>query len=262
MKTPFDCEGMLLFRSLWHSTSNLLDSSSVDISEGSDTNEESTDFKWSDIKQFDSVYWLLLLNCGLIYGCITPWMNVGADFLQETFGYSHSQSNTLLMVPYICGGIFTPTLGYLSDRIGKRTQLLFLSTLCLIGAHYIFGWSHTPYLAVVIVALASLGMAFALFCAVIWPSFALVVEPRYLGTAYGIPTSFYNLMVTVDYLAVGLLTRTGDGVDKYLDVEYFLMGMSMVSILSVGMLFVADLRTGRRLGKPSLQPERRRLSLA
>ena len=216
---------------------------------------EGSDFKLSDIKQFDAVYWLLLLNCGLIYGCITPWMNVGADFLQDTFGYSKPTCHKLLMVPFICGGIFTPTLGYLSDRIGKRTHLLFFSVVSLVGAHYIFGWSHTTYLAVVIVALGLLGIAFALFCAVIWPSFALVVEPRYLGTAYGIPTSFYNLMVTVDYAVVGVLTTKSDGEDKYLKVEYFLMLMSMVSVLSVVLLFVADMRSGKRLGKPSLQSE-------
>merc|ERR1719242_726760 len=106
----------------------------IDISDegalGSKGEAEDHEFTLSDIKEFDSVYWLLLLNCGLIYGCITPWMNVGADFLQKTFGYHQSLCNHLLMVPYICGGIFTPTLGYLSDRIGKRTQLLFMSCIC------------------------------------------------------------------------------------------------------------------------------------
>ena len=247
-----------------YSTSNLMENTpeTIDISDDINQDGEGAQFKWSDIKQFDVVYWLLLVNCGLIYGCITPWMNVGADFLQKTFGYGHSRSNQLLMVPYICGGIFTPTLGYISDKIGKRTQLLFLSTLCLIGAHYILGWSHTTSIELVIVALALLGMAFALFCAVIWPSFALVVEERYLGTGYGIPTSFYNLMVTIDYLVVGAVTRDGDGEDKYLMVEYFLMGMSMLSILTVGMLLIADRRTGKRLDKPSMEAaERRKLSL-
>merc|ERR1719334_1677410 len=151
------------------------------------------------------------------------------------------------MVPYICGGIFTPLLGLFSDLIGKRTQLLIVSTVSMVGAHYIFGWSHTTYLAVVIVALGLLGMAFALFCAVIWPSFALVVEPRYLGTAYGIPSSFFNLMVMINTTLVGVLTKKGDGEEKYLMVEYYLMGTSLLTVVTVIMLFVSDIRTGKRL---------------
>ena len=231
-------------------------------SAASEEDEEEEGGVLSDIRQFDVVYWTLLVNCGLIYGCITPWMNVGADYLQKTFGFDHASANQLLMVPYITGGLFTPTFGYISDRVGGRTQLLLLSTACLLGAHYILGWSHTTSTYEVVAALCLLGMAFSLFCAVIWPAFAVVVKPQLLGTAYGIPTSFYNAMVSVDYVLVGVLTDKGDGSDKYKKVELFLIGMSLISVAAVLVLCVADARTGKRLGAPSIEKEQyRKLSM-
>ena len=216
-----------------------------------DEEEENNEFRLSDLKHFDAVYWILLINCGLIYSCITPWMNIGADYLRTTFGYTRATSNQLLMVPYICGGIFTPFFGYLSDKIGKRTQLLLISTFCLIFSHYILGWSDTKYVYEVMIALGGLGMAFSLFCAVIWPSFALVVKPRYLGTAFGIPSSFYNAMVAVAYVLVGVFTKDNDDKDKYKNVEYFLMIMSIVSIFTVCLLIIMDRKRGKRLNKPT-----------
>ena len=215
--------------------------------------QESTSCCLKDLKHFDAVYWLLVLNCGLIYGSITPWMNIGADYLEQRFGFDHASANQLLMIPYIIGGVFTPSIGYLSDLIGKRTQILFISMLCLLSSHYILGWNSCTYLSEVVIGLSGLGMALAAFCAVLWPSFAVVAREEVLGTAYGIPTSFYNAKVAVDYFLVGLLTKHIDGRSKYENVEYFLMGMSVVSFFSVCLLIVMDLRTGRRLNEPTIK---------
>ena len=167
-----------------------LDLADNDDNSASD-NHGSDEFRLRDVCEFDAVFWLLVINCGLIYGVVLSFMNIGSDFLQIHYGYGHRLGNTLLMIPYIVGAILTPIFGYISDRIGRRGYLLFISTIMLIVTNYIFTWLNTRYIYIeTITAMSCLGISYSIFCAVIWPSFALVIPEKLLGTGYGIPCVF------------------------------------------------------------------------
>eukprot|EP01083_Nonionella_stella_P023721 65636_1 len=224
-------------------THNALDQSHQDINDR---------FSWRDLRNFDIVYWLVVLNCGVIYGYVMSWMNIGTDFLQTAYGYTQQKANLLLMIPYIIGSIATPMFGILSDHIGKRVHLLCIATVMLVMSHFFMGFENvvTP-----IVALTGLGISYSIFCAVIWPSFAQVIDDTCVGTAYGIPTSFYNVVVSIDYIIVGALTGNGnvDPGDKYVNVEWFLLSFSLFSGVSILVLGYFDGRTGNRLNQPAIQ---------
>ena len=76
----------------------------------------------------------------------------------------------------------TPVVGLIADRIGHRAALLSFGaalvpiTFLLLGATDVSLWVST----------AMMGVAFSVVPAVIWPATAMLVEPRRLGTAYGL----------------------------------------------------------------------------
>ena len=81
------------------------------------------------------------------------------------------------------------------DKIGKRPLLILLSDVILILSHiYLlvcpFCATHECYVG--IGGLIILGLAFSLYASVIWPSIALLVEPKILGTAYGMAMAIQN----------------------------------------------------------------------
>eukprot|EP01084_Bolivina_argentea_P268307 455673_1 len=223
-------------------------------------NEPSEKFKLSDIKQFGALYWILTMYMGASYGMVLSWMNVGTDFLQKTYGYDHKKANILLMIPYIISGFTSPIAGVINDRIGKRAYLMLIVSVILVLTHLFFGWIHevTP-----IVPLCGLGLSYSIFCAVIWPSVAQIVDERYIGTAYGIPVSIYSLMNSINFVAVGALTNNdvSDNTMKYVNVEWFLLGWSCVSsVLAVSMIYV-DKRTGGRLSEPTIKDKDKLMQL-
>ena len=203
--------------------------------------------------QFDLVFWLLVWNCAVMYAIVLSWMNIGSDFLQTTYGYSHGTANALLTIPYSLAGVLQPIWGFLSDKVGMRSQSLFVSSLLFCAAHYVLGWVRMDDdpLWIPIVALIMLGMGYSVFTAVIWPCYPLVVPPRAIGTAYGIPTSGYNLILTIFYVLVGVVTSSGNGTDKYQNVQWLLGGTSVSTVLTTLLLWLMDKRTGWRLNPPA-----------
>ena len=205
--------------------------------------------KMSDIKEFDLVFWLLTWNCAIMYAIVLSWMNIGSDFLQTTYGYSHGKANAILTIPYSLAGILQPIWGWISDKVGWRAQFLLISSFIFVISHYILGWirmDDNP-IYIPILGLTLLGFGYSIFTAVIWPCFPLVVPPRAIGTAYGIPTSGYNLILTIYYVLVGVFTSSIDNSNKYLNVQWFLLITSISTVITSLWLLYKDKQTGWRL---------------
>jgi len=174
-------------------------------------------------------------------------------FLQTTYGYAHGTANAILTIPYSLAGILQPIWGYISDKVGGRSQFLLISSVIFVAAHYTLGWVRLDGdpIYIPIAALTALGLGYSIFTAVIWPCFPLVVPPRAIGTAYGIPTSGYNLVLTIYYVLVGYFTSSVDNDEKYLNVQYFLLITSISTVATSLMLLYMDKRTGWRLYPPA-----------
>jgi len=78
--------------------------------------------------------------------------------------------------------IFTPIFGSLVDRKGKAASLMILGSLLLIFAHVSLSLFQSPILAYF--GLFSLGIAFSLVPAAMWPAVTRIVPESRLGTAY------------------------------------------------------------------------------
>merc|ERR1719245_1167798 len=110
----------------------------------------------------------------------------------------------------------TPLIGFGVDKLGMRCQLLLVATIMLTLSHYILGWLSPEDIGFLpeddvdilpLSGLVGLGLGYSVFCAVIWPAFAVVIPPNLIGTGYGIPTSAYNLVLGLFFLVVGILTK-------------------------------------------------------
>jgi len=183
--------------------------------------------------------------------CVLPWNNIGSAFMQAQYGYSAEKGNFYLMLPYIISAFCVPFFGYICDRIGRRAELLVLSTMALSVTHFLFGWipSVNP-----LVALCLMGVSYSIYASAIWPAIALVVKPSKLGTAYGFITAVQNGGLALFPIIVGQLTRNhNDPTKEYYYVELFFLGLGVFGVLIGFLVLFLDCNRGSRLAKPSIQ---------
>jgi len=99
--------------------------------------------------------------------------------------------------------IFTPIFGSYVDRKGKAASLMILGSLLLIFAHLSLSIFHSPFLAYF--GLLSLGIAFSLVPAAMWPSVAKIVPENRLGTAYATMFTVQNWGLGAFFWGIGAL---------------------------------------------------------
>ena len=99
--------------------------------------------------------------------------------------------------------IFTPIFGSYVDRKGKAASLMILGSLLLIFAHLSLSIFQSPMLAYF--GLLSLGIAFSLVPAAMWPSVAKIVAENRLGTAYASMFTVQNWGLGVFFWGIGAL---------------------------------------------------------
>ncbi|SHF96077.1 Major Facilitator Superfamily protein [Mariniphaga anaerophila] len=99
--------------------------------------------------------------------------------------------------------IFTPIFGSYVDKKGKAASLMILGALLLIFAHLSLSVFQSPFLAYM--GLLSLGIAFSLVPAAMWPSVAKIVAENRLGTAYASMFTVQNWGLGAFFWGIGAL---------------------------------------------------------
>lgn len=102
--------------------------------------------------------------------------------------------------------LFTPIFGSYVDRKGKAASLMILGALLLIFAHLALSLFNSEILGYL--GLLSLGVAFSLVPAAMWPSVAKIVAEHRLGTAYASMFTIQNWGLLAFFWGIG----------KFLDV--------------------------------------------
>ena len=156
--------------------------------------------------------------------------------------------------------LFTPIFGNYVDRKGKAASLMILGALLLIFAHLSLALSNTPVLAYL--GLLSLGIAFSLVPAAMWPSVAKIVAESRLGTAYASMFTVQNWGLLLFFWGIGALLditnksnleaiRAGDMMYDYTVPILILVLCGVVSIFLAFKLKQADKKQGYGLELPS-----------
>ncbi len=115
--------------------------------------------------------------------------------------------------------IFTPIFGSVVDKKGKAASLMMLGALLLIFAHLSLSLGSHPMFAYM--GLLSLGIAFSLVPAAMWPSVAKIVPENRLGTAYASMFTVQNWGLGLFFWGIGALLiaipfnkQTKDDIDE------------------------------------------------
>ncbi len=242
--------------------------------------EPEEDFKFSDLLKLvtNKGFIYITLLCVAFYSAVFPFIQYAPDLLVNKFGFTYelpdfSNLNLIQKIsaifhngPKVTGLIplgtilFTPIFGSIVDKKGKAASLMILGAFLLIFAHVslsVFNSVTLGYLGLV-----SLGIAFALVPAAMWPSVAKIVAENRLGTAYssmftiqnwGLGLFFWGIGAVLDYVNREDLAaiEAGEKMYNYTIPILMLVVCGVISIFLAFMLLRADKQNKYGLELPS-----------
>lgn len=218
---------------------------------------------FKEVFKFKKSFWYITALCVTFYSAMFPFQTFAIKFFQEAHGTSREVGGNLSSILTLAAMIFTPLFGLLADKIGKRSLLMMFGSLLIIPVYlmmaYKFGrpdiMTASSYIDIsikffdinvaipiyLILPMAMMGIAFSLVPAVMWPSVAIIVEPKRLGTAYGLMTMVQNIGLFGFNLLIGF-ANDFSGASASNPGGYNL-GMWIFSILGfLGLIFAFLLR--------------------
>ena len=175
--------------------------------QASDVSDPSNKISCSDIKRFNLLYWLLTLNCGLIYSGFYGFTITLNDFISQRFGFTNVQAGEPNTYRVHNRGLYGSRLGV--NHRQKRPQII-VDTIFNGSAHYCsFAIrSATKFASLqVIISLSchwqSLESSIQLTQQFFGHVFRSQLIQKTIGTAFGITTGFQECMLSLTPLIIG-----------------------------------------------------------
>jgi MFS family permease len=216
-----------------------------------------------DVYKFGMSYWFIVALCIVFYSAIFPFETFAYKFFIDVHHTTRAAAGFLVSILTLFTMFGTPLFGLFVDKIGKRALLMMFGSVLLIPVYLLmayvpaksyialsvpwfshgqFMWFSTaPLPTLLLGTMATMGVAFSLIPAVMWPSVAYLVDQSKLGTAYGLMTMIQNIGLAGLNLLVGWAND-----HSYASAENpagYHLGMWIFSILGfLGVLFAFLLR--------------------
>lgn len=152
--------------------------------------------------------------------------------------------------------IFTPIFGSIVDKRGKAASLMMLGALLLIFAHLSLSLGSHPMFAYM--GLLSLGIAFSLVPAAMWPSVAKIVPENRLGTAYASMFTVQNWGLGLFFWGIGaLLIAIPVNKETKTDIDNVRTSLVVTDDYTYEEVTVVltDIKEKIRAANPDLEPE-------
>jgi len=215
---------------------------------------EEDKFKFSDLKEFISKdrlpFWLITSSCIIIYMVIFTYIGNGADMLTDRFGFTKTGGASFYATPYVISAFASPILGFVIDKIGKRSLFIASSSILIFLACLatIFITPHTkvddktgnPNYAMLI-PLGLLGIGYSVYAAALWGCIPYTVPPKLIGSAFGLCTACQNIGLTVSPLIAGPLLSTQKEGGYFWTMVYFCV-LSCIGFLINMWIYFDDLK--------------------
>lgn len=184
-----------------------------------------------EIFSFKPSFWFITLLCVTFYSAIFPFQTFAIKLFIEHHGLTRGAAGFASSVITLASMIGTPLFGLFIDWKGKRASLMILGSLMIVPVYLLM--VYTPIHPLILMSV--MGLAFSLVPAAMWPSIALIVEEKKLGTAYGLMTTIQNIGLAGFNLLIGWANdiSTVNGVTDYS------LGMWFFSITGFAGLFFA-----------------------
>ena len=140
----------------------------------------------SDIQNFPCIFWLISINCAVVYICVLCFNNIGSSFFQTRFGYSSQNAGMIISITYFISAVFAPIFGRIVDQIGKRVWFMMVALFLMLIAHLAYFILDDCYQCPLSIPfLVLLGIGYAIYASVILSCVPLVIPKHTTGTAYG-----------------------------------------------------------------------------
>ncbi len=218
---------------------------------------------FKQVLKFSKSFWYITALCVTFYSAMFPFQTFAIKFFQEAHGTSREVGGNLSSMLTLAAMFFTPLFGLLADKIGKRSLLMMFGSLLIIPVYLIMAYKidlaapfgitgaisinidffdiHSAIPIYLLIPMSMMGIAFSLVPAVMWPSVAIVVEEKRLGTAYGLMTMIQNIGLFGFNLLIGFANDISHASSE--NPDGYNLGMWIFSILGfLGLLFAFLLR--------------------
>jgi len=182
-------------------------------------------FKFKDLTDLltNRSFIFIAALCVSFYAAVFPFIQYAPDLLVNKFGFSlampdltgmslwekikaffHNGPKVTSLIP-LGTILFTPVFGRFVDKKGKAASVMILGSLLLIFAHLSLSVFNSELLGYL--GLISLGIAFSLVPAAMWPSVAKIVAENRLGTAYATMFTIQNYGLSAFFWGIGKMVN-------------------------------------------------------
>lgn len=142
-----------------------------------------------------------------------PFLDNGNAYYVKIFGVTSEQAGLYLILPYCVSSLFVIILGYMVDKVKKRSYLI-IASCCFYTFTYLFMMFTESTKAMRTTGFVAwmpsflLGICIAIFCTIIVPTIPMLVPPKLMGTGFGIMEMLQNLALGAFPLLGGYLRST------------------------------------------------------
>eukprot|EP01084_Bolivina_argentea_P233510 393289_1 len=215
---------------------------SVTLIEGNTKNStQQNKFKLSDMKTLPVAYWILLFGFIIWSGESQASSNIAVSFITHMFSASYQTSTFIRTYGLVLVSFFYLCTGIITLKYGRKMEMLLFAVFCAIIKNYINGWiNNNIFYAFVSGTFGALAAGFTY--PVVWAAISLLVNENVRGTAFGLATSTRFGVIAIFYVIVGILTRDEDGNKKYIDVQIFLIGADIISVIFYSISMFVDIK--------------------
>lgn len=155
-------------------------------------------FRLKEVFTFSPSFWFISLLCVTFYSAVFPFQAYAPDILVQKFKYSTILAGAIASALIFGTMIFTPILGWLVDRYGRRAKLMMVGSLLLVPCHLLIGYTYIPP----IIPIFLVGIALSLVPAALWAAIPMMVPESRLGTAFGVVGYIQNVgLMLFPYIA-------------------------------------------------------------
>ena len=247
------CIGMLSFI-----VYNIMDKKE-DAAVAASATEPEEGFKFSDLKLLfcNKGFWYITLLCLMFYAGVFPFLKFATKLMVIKYGVAEDIAGTIpSMLPY--GTIvLTPLFGYVYDKIGKGATLMIIGSVLLTVVHAVFALPEVNTVAVAIVMMVLLGIAFGLVPSAMWPSVPKIIPMQLLGTAYAMIFYIQNIGLSMVPIWIGKInqanTDEATGLIDYTQTMTTFAGFGVVAIIIAVLLLIEDKKKGYGLQEANIK---------
>ena len=247
------CIGMLSFI-----VYNIMDKKE-DAAVAASATEPEEGFKFSDLKLLfcNKGFWYITLLCLMFYAGVFPFLKFATKLMVIKYGVAEDIAGTIpSMLPY--GTIvLTPLFGYVYDKVGKGATLMMIGSVLLTVVHAVFALPEVNTVAVAIVMMVLLGIAFGLVPSAMWPSVPKIIPMQLLGTAYAMIFYIQNIGLSMVPIWIGKInqanTDEATGLIDYTQTMTTFAGFGVVAIVIAVLLLIEDKKKGYGLQEANIK---------